>query len=119
MVCGDDYDGVLCVCGGDCDGVLCVCVVVTMTVSCVCVVMSMMVSFVVCGDDCDGVLWCVVMTMMYLSSQTPPAIPTLFVVVFSSIIRGSRLIVDYHNYGHTLLALTHGPEHATVKLARE
>lgn len=82
------------------------------------VMMAMMMAMVVVvkvegdGDD-NGYN----ISSMFL--QTPPAIPTLFVVVLSSIIRGSKVIVDYHNYGHTLLALTHGPEHSIVKLARE
>ncbi len=51
--------------------------------------------------------------------QTPPAIPTLAVVVLATICKGSKLIVDYHNYGHTLMALTLGPKHFIVQLAKE
>ena len=50
--------------------------------------------------------------------QTPPAIPTLLVAVVSSLLRGSKLIVDYHNYGHTILALTLGKDHRLVKIAQ-
>lgn len=50
--------------------------------------------------------------------QTPPAIPTLFVAVLSSILRGSKLIVDYHNYGHTLMAMSLGKKHFMVQLAK-
>lgn len=57
--------------------------------------------------------------MPCIYSQTPPAIPTLLVVVLATIVRGSKLIVDYHNYGYTLMALTHGPNHFIVRIAKE
>ena len=51
--------------------------------------------------------------------QTPPAIPTLAVCVLQVLLRGSKLVVDYHNYGHTLLALSLGRQHLIVRLARQ
>ncbi len=33
-------------------------------------------------------------------------------------VRGSKLIVDYHNYGHTILALSLGRKHTLVLLAK-
>jgi beta-1,4-mannosyltransferase len=49
--------------------------------------------------------------------QTPPSIPTLFVAVLVCYLRSSRLIVDYHNYGHTILALSLGRKHPLVKFS--
>ncbi|UKZ73672.1 hypothetical protein TrVFT333_001322 [Trichoderma virens FT-333] len=34
----------------------------------------------------------------------PPSIPTFHVALFVSWVRGSKVIVDWHNYGHTILA---------------
>lgn len=50
----------------------------------------------------------------YMLVQTPPAIPTLFVVVVASWMRGSKLIVDYHNYAYSILALSVGSKHSLV-----
>ena len=54
----------------------------------------------------------------YMLVQTPPAIPTLFVVVFASWMKGSKLIVDYHNYAHSILALSLGSTHPIVLFSR-
>jgi beta-1,4-mannosyltransferase len=35
--------------------------------------------------------------------QNPPSIPTFHVALFVSWVRGSKVLVDWHNYGHTLL----------------
>ncbi|EFY87525.1 beta-1,4-mannosyltransferase, putative [Metarhizium acridum CQMa 102] len=36
--------------------------------------------------------------------QNPPSIPTFHVALIVSLIRGSKVVVDWHNYGHTILA---------------
>ncbi|KAJ2081396.1 mannosyltransferase [Coemansia sp. RSA 988] len=43
--------------------------------------------------------------------QNPPAIPTLFVARLSAWLTGARLIIDWHNYGYTLLGMKLGPTH--------
>jgi beta-1,4-mannosyltransferase len=35
--------------------------------------------------------------------KNPPSIPTFHVALFVSWVRGSKVLVDWHNYGHTLL----------------
>ena len=42
--------------------------------------------------------------------QNPPSIPTLLVVWIVCRLRGSRFIVDWHNFGYTILELTIPPE---------
>ena len=39
----------------------------------------------------------------YLLIQTPPAIPTLTIAQIFCFFRGTKLVVDWHNYGWTLL----------------
>ncbi|HEY2942713.1 MAG TPA: glycosyltransferase [Vicinamibacteria bacterium] len=49
--------------------------------------------------------------------QTPPAVPTLPVAWLAARLRGSRLVVDWHNLAYTLLALRLGRRHPLVTLA--
>eukprot|EP00037_Helgoeca_nana_P011710 m.105259 g.105259 ORF g.105259 m.105259 type:complete len:481 (-) comp21003_c0_seq1:67-1509(-) len=49
--------------------------------------------------------------------QNPPSIPTLPVAAFVAALHGARLVVDWHNYGYTILGLSLGSTHPVVKLA--
>ncbi|KAG5999500.1 hypothetical protein E4U43_002041 [Claviceps pusilla] len=55
--------------------------------------------------------WTLFYTMMWATPaaqwiiiQNPPSIPTFHVALIVSLIRGSKVIIDWHNYGHTILA---------------
>lgn len=50
--------------------------------------------------------------------QTPPAIPTLLVAWLVARQSRARWIVDWHNFGYSLLALRLGPTHVLVQAAR-
>jgi len=50
--------------------------------------------------------------------QNPPSIPTLPIVWFVSRLRASRFIIDWHNYGYSILALTLSKSHWLVRFAR-
>ena len=50
--------------------------------------------------------------------QVPPSIPTCAVAALIARLRGAKLIIDWHNYGYTMLALRLGAGHALVRLAR-
>ena len=50
--------------------------------------------------------------------QNAPAIPSQLVMSILCLLRGSKLIVDYHNYGYSILALTLGPKHILVTITR-
>ncbi|KAI9010641.1 glycosyl transferases group 1-domain-containing protein [Hyaloraphidium curvatum] len=49
--------------------------------------------------------------------QTPPAIPTLLLLAAVSRLRGAPLIVDWHNFGYTLMALQMGAGSPVVRVA--
>ncbi|XP_047330545.1 UDP-glycosyltransferase TURAN isoform X2 [Impatiens glandulifera] len=48
--------------------------------------------------------------------QNPPSVPTLVAVKWASWLRGSAFIVDWHNFGYTLLALSLGRSSPLVAL---
>ncbi|KAI8072415.1 hypothetical protein BC940DRAFT_251837 [Gongronella butleri] len=51
--------------------------------------------------------------------QNPPSIPTLLVARFTAFIRRSWLIIDWHNFGYSVLAKTLGLGHPFVQFARK
>lgn len=63
-------------------------------------------------------LLCVTRKPDVILVQTPPAIPTLLVTWVVARLRGAKLVVDWHNFGYTMLALRLGPGHPLVRLAR-
>lgn len=50
------------------------------------------------------------------SIQNPPSIPTLHVAYLLSFALGSSVLVDWHNYGWSILATTRGARHPFVSL---
>ena len=50
--------------------------------------------------------------------QNPPALPTLPVAWVIARLRRSRLVIDWHNLGYSMLALQLGRRHMAVRLAR-
>lgn len=50
--------------------------------------------------------------------QNPPAIPSLAVCWLYSRLFRSTFIIDWHNYGYTILALTLGQKHPLVKVSK-
>ena len=50
--------------------------------------------------------------------QNPPALPTLYVAWLAAKLGRSRLIIDWHNLGFTVLGLRLGRRHFAVRLAR-
>ncbi|KAI9596013.1 hypothetical protein BDF19DRAFT_439365 [Syncephalis fuscata] len=49
--------------------------------------------------------------------QNPPAIPLLAIARLVAYLRYSRLIIDWHNFGYTILGLNLGAQHPVVRLA--
>ncbi|XP_025272367.3 chitobiosyldiphosphodolichol beta-mannosyltransferase isoform X4 [Canis lupus dingo] len=54
----------------------------------------------------------------YIFLQNPPGLPAIAVCWFVGFLCGSKLIIDWHNYGYTIMGLVHGPSHCLVLLAK-
>ena len=50
--------------------------------------------------------------------QNPPSIPTLAVAYVICFLRHTRLIIDWHNFGYSILALRLGSRHPLVRISR-
>lgn len=53
----------------------------------------------------------------FVLCQNPPAIPTLFVCWIYCLFFRAKFIIDWHNYGYSIMALTHGKNSKIVRLA--
>ncbi|KAF8167872.1 mannosyltransferase [Crassisporium funariophilum] len=54
----------------------------------------------------------------FIVVQNPPSIPTLALVQLVGRIRGSKIIIDWHNLGYTILELKLGKGHLVVRIAK-
>ncbi|CAH1179486.1 unnamed protein product [Phaedon cochleariae] len=55
----------------------------------------------------------------FLVLQNPPAIPAILICwVFCRAV-GSKFIIDWHNYAHTIMALNHSSENILVKITKK
>ncbi|KAK4125601.1 glycosyltransferase family 33 protein [Parathielavia appendiculata] len=54
----------------------------------------------------------------WILMQNPPSIPTLAVASLICRLRNSKLIIDWHNYGWTILAGTRGANHPFVAISK-
>jgi beta-1,4-mannosyltransferase len=55
---------------------------------------------------------------LFTVQKNPPSIPTLVVVWLVSRVRPTKVIIDWHNLGYTILALKLGESHPVVGLAK-
>ncbi|CAD6579397.1 MAG: mannosyltransferase [Alectoria sarmentosa] len=50
--------------------------------------------------------------------QNPPSIPTLAIAYVICFLRHTRLVIDWHNFGYSILALKLGSAHPLVQISR-
>ncbi|KAM7195306.1 beta-1,4-mannosyltransferase [Naviculisporaceae sp. PSN 640] len=50
--------------------------------------------------------------------QNPPSIPTLSIASLICYLRNTKLMIDWHNYGWTILSGTRGPNHPLVAISK-
>ncbi|KAK6169162.1 hypothetical protein SNE40_020263 [Patella caerulea] len=50
--------------------------------------------------------------------QNPPSIPTIAISWIVCLLRSSKLLIDWHNYGFTILSLALGPAHLLVRFLK-
>ncbi|RFU27041.1 hypothetical protein B7463_g9312, partial [Scytalidium lignicola] len=54
----------------------------------------------------------------WLIVQNPPSIPTLLIALVVCFLRNTHLIIDWHNYGWSILAGTRGSAHPFVRISK-
>lgn len=54
----------------------------------------------------------------FILNQNPPSIPTLAVVFIYAKFLDTKFVIDWHNYGFTILALKSGSQHILVKICK-
>jgi beta-1,4-mannosyltransferase len=52
----------------------------------------------------------------FILVQNPPSIPALAVVWLACVLRGSTMVIDWHNLGFSVLGMSLGPRHPFVKV---
>ena len=57
-------------------------------------------------------------TPEYVLVQNPPSIPTLLLAWMVSCVRSASLIIDWHNFGYSLVGLSLGNAHRLTQLSR-
>ncbi|WWC63065.1 uncharacterized protein I303_105664 [Kwoniella dejecticola CBS 10117] len=64
------------------------------------------------------IIWKIPYNTEYLFVQNPPSIPTLAISQFIVLNTGSKLIIDWHNTGYSILSMRLGARSPIVKIAR-
>ncbi|KAF3941032.1 hypothetical protein ABW19_dt0202168 [Dactylella cylindrospora] len=54
----------------------------------------------------------------YILIQNPPSIPTLLIAHIGAFLRNSRLVIDWHNFGYTILGIKLGSSHPLVRISQ-
>lgn len=62
----------------------------------------------------EAVLYCSIPHVIIV--QNPPSIPTLPILFIFSKLTRSKLVIDWHNYGYSILSLNLGPNHQLVRI---
>ncbi|KAG1152193.1 hypothetical protein G6F37_000338 [Rhizopus arrhizus] len=63
------------------------------------------------------IMACITQRPDFILIQNPPSIPTLAVAQLVSLLRKAWLIIDWHNFGYSILGITLGHRHRVVQWA--
>ncbi|OAK99352.1 chitobiosyldiphosphodolichol beta-mannosyltransferase [Phaeosphaeriaceae sp. SRC1lsM3a] len=55
----------------------------------------------------------------FMFVQNPPSIPTLAIASLVCFLRNTALVIDWHNFGYSILALKLGPSHPLVRISEK
>ena len=71
-------------------------------------------------SQCVQILWALLRVRKpdFILVQNPPAIPTLVLALLVSWLRSAKFVIDWHNFGYTMLSLKLGSRHPAVRVAR-
>ena len=61
---------------------------------------------------------CLIKRPQVILLQNPPSIPSMAIAWFVSRIRSCKFVIDWHNYGYSIMSLTLGERHKLVKIAK-
>ncbi|KAI7887189.1 hypothetical protein K492DRAFT_139786 [Lichtheimia hyalospora FSU 10163] len=64
------------------------------------------------------IMGCITQRPNYILIQNPPAIPTLAIAQGVSKLRDAKLVIDWHNFGFSILGIKLGMNHPVVQLAK-
>ncbi|KAI8997825.1 hypothetical protein BDB01DRAFT_772606 [Pilobolus umbonatus] len=64
------------------------------------------------------IMGCISQSPDFIIVQNPPSIPTLFIGQLISTLRKAWLIIDWHNFGYSILAMKFGYHHKVVQWAK-
>ncbi|KAL9541439.1 hypothetical protein MBANPS3_009122 [Mucor bainieri] len=64
------------------------------------------------------IMGCISQKPDFIIVQNPPSIPTLFIAKGIAYIRKSWFIIDWHNFGYSILGMKLGMNHKVVRLAK-
>mgnify|MGYP003705944975 CR=1 FL=1 len=66
-------------------------------------------------------LWCLLVVLDAPDAvlvQNPPSIPTLILALFVCVVRGAKFVIDWHNFGYTILGLRLSVNHPLVTVSK-
>ncbi|ORZ01024.1 hypothetical protein BCR43DRAFT_486237 [Syncephalastrum racemosum] len=64
------------------------------------------------------IMGCITLRPHYIFIQNPPAIPTLAIARLVSSLRQASLVIDWHNFGYSMLAMKLGDQNKIVRWAK-
>ncbi|CEG75225.1 hypothetical protein RMATCC62417_10304 [Rhizopus microsporus] len=64
------------------------------------------------------IMACITQRPDFILVQNPPSIPTLVIGQLVSVLRKAWLVIDWHNFGYTILGMTLGMNHPVVRFAK-